>query len=204
MFPVKQESGSRNVQCSVNLKCRCWYWNSFISNWKIWNTILLVSLNDDSLSREFCSLWDISSPFQRRPIIAKNAHVGWWLGASFVGLPQLEQPMTGECSCWQHQCFPNTFGRIAKQFRLMDWWCPSVCPSVCLSTFWLTSAFKFVVGHIYQYILDTLHWNSTVQTWYLGEISWIATFPCDPGLHFSCSKSLNILTVYYMKVNLCV
>ena len=25
------------------------------------------------------------------------------------------------------------FGRIAKQFRLMDWWCPSVCPSVCLS-----------------------------------------------------------------------
>ena len=35
------------------------------------------------------------------------------------------------------------FGRIAKQFRLMDWWCPSVLPSVCLSTFWLIFAFKF-------------------------------------------------------------
>ena len=30
-------------------------------------------------------------------------------------------------------------GRIGKQFRLMDW----RCPSVCLSTFWLTFAYKF-------------------------------------------------------------
>ena len=29
--------------------------------------------------------------------------------------------------------------------------------SVRLSTFWLTSAFKFVLGHINQYRLDTLH-----------------------------------------------
>ena len=36
---------------------------------------------------------------------------------------------------------------------------PSVCPSVCLSTFWLTSAFKFVLGNINQYRLDTLHGN---------------------------------------------
>ena len=31
--------------------------------------------------------------------------------------------------------------------------------SVCLSTFWLTSAFKFVISHINQYKLDTLHGN---------------------------------------------
>ena len=37
--------------------------------------------------------------------------------------------------------------------------CPSVCPSVRLSTFWLTSAFKFVLGSINQYRLDTLHGN---------------------------------------------
>ena len=36
---------------------------------------------------------------------------------------------------------------------------PSVCPSVCLSTFWLTSAFKFIRGHINQNRLDTLHGN---------------------------------------------
>ena len=34
--------------------------------------------------------------------------------------------------------------------------CPSVCPSVNI---WLTSAFKFVLGHINQYRLDTLHVN---------------------------------------------
>ena len=53
----------------------------------------------------------------------------------------------------------NLFGWIAKQFRLMDWWCPSVCLSVRLSTIWLTSAFKFVLGRINQYRLDTLHGN---------------------------------------------
>ena len=36
---------------------------------------------------------------------------------------------------------------------------PSVRLSVCLSTFWLTSAFKFVLGRITQYRLDTLHGN---------------------------------------------
>ena len=58
-------------------------------------------------------------------------------------------------------------GRIAKQFRLMDWWCqsvrlsvrPSVCLSVRPSTFWLTFAFKFILGHINQYRLDTLYGN---------------------------------------------
>ena len=35
----------------------------------------------------------------------------------------------------------------------------SVCLSVRLSTFWLTSAFKFVLGSINQYRLDTLHGN---------------------------------------------
>ena len=56
------------------------------------------------------------------------------------------------------------FGRIAKAipaYGLMMSVRPSVCPSVCLSvrpsTFWLTSAFKFVLGHINQYRLDTLH-----------------------------------------------
>ena len=34
-----------------------------------------------------------------------------------------------------------------------------VCLSVCLSTFWLTSALKFVLGHINHYRLDTLHGN---------------------------------------------
>ena len=37
--------------------------------------------------------------------------------------------------------------------------CLSVRPSVCLSTFWLTCVFKFVLGHINQYRLDTLHGN---------------------------------------------
>ena len=41
--------------------------------------------------------------------------------------------------CRQLQSSSFIFGRIAKQFRLMDWWCPSVRPS----TFWLTFAFKF-------------------------------------------------------------
>ena len=44
------------------------------------------------------------------------------------------------------------FGRIAKQFLFVDWWCPSV-------NIWLTSAFKFFLGHINQYRLDTLHGN---------------------------------------------
>ena len=35
----------------------------------------------------------------------------------------------------------------------------SVRPSVRLSTFWLTFVFKFVLGHINQYRLDTLHGN---------------------------------------------
>ena len=76
-------------------------------------------------------------------------------------------------------------GWIAKQFRLMDWWCPSVClsvcSSVCLSTFWLTSAFKFVLGRILTPCMGID----------LGEISWTATFHCDPDLHFFCSRSLN-------------
>ena len=39
-------------------------------------------------------------------------------------------PCTPKITClW---CSKNKlFGRIAKQFRLMDWWCPSVCLSVC-------------------------------------------------------------------------
>ena len=37
--------------------------------------------------------------------------------------------------------------------------CPSVRLSVRLSTFWLTSAFKFVLGLINQYRLDTLQGN---------------------------------------------
>ena len=39
------------------------------------------------------------------------------------------------------------------------WLMMSVRPSICLSTFWLTSAFKFVLIHINQYRLDTLHGN---------------------------------------------
>ena len=89
-------------------------------------------------------------------------------------------------------CIP-LFGRIAKQFRLMEWWCPSVClsvrpsvrPSVCLSTFWLTSVFKFVLGRINQYRLDTLHGN---RPWWdllncdLSLWSWLSLF---------CPRSLN-------------
>ena len=63
--------------------------------------------------------------------------------------------------------------------------CPSVCPSVRLSTFWLTSAFKFVLCHINQNRLDTLHGID------LDEISLTTTFPCDPDLDFFSSKSLN-------------
>ena len=37
--------------------------------------------------------------------------------------------------------------------------CLSVCPSVRPSTFWLTSVFKLVLGHINQYRLNTLHGN---------------------------------------------
>ena len=62
--------------------------------------------------------------------------------------------------------------------------CPSVRPSVCLSTFWLTSTFKFVLGHIYQYRLDTLHENR--PWWDLLNCD----LPCDPDLHFFCSRSL--------------
>ena len=38
-------------------------------------------------------------------------------------------------------------------------WIDDVRLSVRPSTFWLTSAFKFVLGHIYQYRLDALHGN---------------------------------------------
>ena len=75
-------------------------------------------------------------------------------------------------------------------YGLMMSVCPSVRLSVCPSTFWLTSAFKFVLGHINQYRLDTLHWID------LGEISLTATFPCD--LDFSVQGHLIIL------VNPCV
>ena len=48
-------------------------------------------------------------------------------------------------------------------YGLMMSVCPSVCLSVrlsvCPSTFWLTSAFEFVFGHINQYRLHTLHGN---------------------------------------------
>ena len=131
-------------------------------------------------------------------------------------------------------------GLIAKQcLAYGSWWCLSVCLfclSVCPSTFWLTSAFKFVLGQINQYRRDTLHGNRpwwdllncdlslrpwpwlflfkvTLQFWLtsafkflvklistdlipcmgidLDEISWTATFPCDPDLHFFRSRSLN-------------
>ena len=52
------------------------------------------------------------------------------------------------------------FGRIAKAipaYGLMMSVRLSVRPSVRPSTFWLTSAFKFVLGRINQYRLDTLH-----------------------------------------------
>ena len=43
-------------------------------------------------------------------------------------------------SLWQKA----VFGQIAKQFQLMDWCCPSVCPSfIGSSTFRLTFGFKF-------------------------------------------------------------
>ena len=48
----------------------------------------------------------------------------------------------------------------------------SVCPSVRLSTFWWTSGFKFVLGRIYQYRLDTLH----------GNRPWIDLLNCDLSL----------------------
>ena len=75
----------------------------------------------------------------------------------------------------------EVFGRIAKQFRLMDWWCPSVRLSVnilvnlCLSSFSVTLISTDLIPCIG---ID------------LGEISWTTTFPCDPDLHFSCSRSL--------------
>ena len=81
------------------------------------------------------------------------------------------------------------FGWIAKQIRLMDWWClsvrSSVRPSVCPSTFWLTSGFKFVLCHINQYRLETLH----------GNRPWWDLLNCDlslwPWPWLFCSRSLN-------------
>ena len=60
-----------------------------------------------------------------------------------------------QCDFWPH-CKSNS-----------GLWIEDVCPSVCLSvslsvrlsTFWLTSAFKFVLRHINQYRLDTWHGN---------------------------------------------
>ena len=44
--------------------------------------------------------------------------------------------------------------------------------SVRLSTFWLTSAFKFVLGRINQYRLDTLRWKRP----------WLDLLNCDLSL----------------------
>ena len=81
---------------------------------------------------------------------------------------------------WYMQKF-LPFGRIAKQFRLMDWWCPSVCPSVCMSTIWLTSAFQFVFGQMNHYRLDTLHgyrpwWNTLKYGLSLLPWPWLFLF----------------------------
>ena len=38
----------------------------------------------------------------------------------------------------------------------------------------------------------------------IDQMSSTATFLCDPELDVCCSRSLNIFTVFYMKVNLCV
>ena len=74
-----------------------------------------------------------------------------------------------EHSLWQDLSLSTIiFGRIAKQFRLMDWW----CPSVCLSTFRLTSVFKFVLGHIIHYKLHSL----------LGNRPWWDLLNCDLSL----------------------
>ena len=55
---------------------------------------------------------------------------------------------------WQSIYWPDC--KAIPAYGLMMSVCPSVCPSVNI---WLTSAFKFVLGHINQYRLDTLHGN---------------------------------------------
>ena len=66
--------------------------------------------------------------------------------------------------------YPSVCLSVCLSVRPSVW--PSVRPSVCPSTFWLNSAFKFVLGQINQYRLDTLH----------GNRPWWDLFNCDLSL----------------------
>ena len=73
----------------------------------------------------------------------------WYISFKCVEMPRIAQ----FCTYFWPDC------KAIPAYGLMMSVCLSVRPSVRLSTFWLTSAFKFVLGRINHYRLDTLHWN---------------------------------------------
>ena len=85
------------------------------------------------------------------------------------------------------------FGRITKQFGLMDWCCPSVCLSVCLSTFWLIFKNQFwnllcnpaipswAVTCIQDKHENAVSWNPGIVKGWLGGFRYLAP-PLNPRM----------------------
>ena len=77
-----------------------------------------------------------------------------WIRSSVKGKQMMNATHTNKCLHFWSDC------KAIPAYGLMMSVCLSVCPSVRPSVnIWLTSAFKFVLGHINQYRLDTLHGN---------------------------------------------
>ena len=74
------------------------------------------------------------------------------------------------------------------------WLMMSVCLSVRLSTFWFTSAFKFVLGHVYKYRRDTMQVYRP----------WSDLFNCNFTFCVSLNLTFSVRGNLISLVNLCV
>ena len=137
-----------------------------IRNWLCWDCQYLISWKFRQISLSGCRgevtlSWSEPKTAIMFSHLPKKHKLGRWLECLF---PQILFRSRKFVSLSKARVVIFLFRRIAKQFRLMDWWCPSVYSSVCQSVcpsvnIRLTSAFKIVLGHINQYRLNTLHGN---------------------------------------------
>ena len=127
------------------------------------------------------------SPDLSPPFITPNSHIAiisWGTDFSIYNNPFIMPNSHTAIRHWFLAGLQSNSGLWIDDVRL------SVCLSVRLSVrpsvnIWLTSVFKFVLGHINQYRLDTLH----------GNRPWWDLLNCDLSLwswpSLFCSRSLN-------------